>query len=197
MAAFERGFKAWADRTSVSLRTELGLAPHSPLPPRRLAEHLEIPVIGPAEIKGLSRESLQQLLQRDSDGWSAVTCRAGNRLIIIFNSAHAPTRQSTDIMHELSHVLLEHSSGSLVLSQNGQTIMRTYNEQEEAEADWLASALLLPREALLRMVNDGITPEEICSEFVVSQQLLRWRLNATGVLIQAARMRHRVPTRKR
>jgi hypothetical protein len=38
----DRGFKAWAERTATAIRAELGLSTTAPLPPARLAEHLDV-----------------------------------------------------------------------------------------------------------------------------------------------------------
>jgi Zn-dependent peptidase ImmA (M78 family) len=65
--------------------------------------------------------------------------------------------------------------------------MRSFNENEEAEANWLAGSLLLPREALVIAIREGLPANEICLRYQVSKKMLTWRLSATGVALQAKR----------
>ncbi len=65
--------------------------------------------------------------------------------IVIYNPAHSPARQASDIAHKLAHIILEHDPAKMVLSQDGTIVMRSFNEKQEEEANWLAWSLLLPR----------------------------------------------------
>ncbi len=62
--------------------------------------------------------------------------------------------------------------------------LRGFSKDAEEEANWLAGALLLPREALVYLRSKGISNDEICRAYGVSQQLLRMRLDVTGVNFQ-------------
>jgi IrrE N-terminal-like domain len=83
-------------------------------------------------------------------------------------------------------VLLELTS--IAIRSSG-LALRTYNEEQEQEADWLAGCLLLPRDALLAIRRRRLSDEEICSEYGVSPAMLRFRLNITGVDVQLRRAR--------
>ena len=72
-----RGFKTWCETTAGRYRTALGLEPDEPLNPEDLAAHLGVIVWPPEEVPGLAETSLQQLINHDSDSWSAVTIRVG------------------------------------------------------------------------------------------------------------------------
>jgi Zn-dependent peptidase ImmA (M78 family) len=187
MATFERGFKAWAERVSVSLRKDLKAAPSDPMPLRQLAEYLGARLLTPDDVEGLPKHVRDQLLKHDPDGWSAVTCMVGGQQTIIYNSAHVPQRQSSDIAHELAHLVLGHEPGQIVLSQSGDMCMRSFNEREESEANWLAGALLVPREALVASYRSGFSEDEFCQQYQISKKMLNWRLSVTGVIRQAQR----------
>ena len=61
----------------------------------------------------------------------------------------------------------------------------TCDPEEKQEANWLAGALLLPRDTLARAVRRGLTAEDLATIHSVSLQMANYRLRATGVLIQA------------
>ncbi|MGP8248002.1 MAG: ImmA/IrrE family metallo-endopeptidase [Bryobacteraceae bacterium] len=150
MGALERGFKTWAERTSGSLRREMGVPGHAPLTPARLAEFLDVRLWTPRDVPGLSQVAPDQLLVCDPWGWSAISCVINGRDVVIYNPCHSRARQASDIAHELAHIFLSHEPGKMVLSQDGSMIMRSYDQKQEEEANWLGWCLLLPREALVQ-----------------------------------------------
>jgi Zn-dependent peptidase ImmA (M78 family) len=62
-----------------------------------------------------------------------------------------------------------------------------YQPNQEAEADWLAGALLLPRVALLSIVHRAIPHPTAMLTYGVSEDMLRMRLDRTGVNLQLRR----------
>jgi Zn-dependent peptidase ImmA (M78 family) len=92
-------------------------------------------------------------------------------------------------MHELSHILLSHEPSKIILSPKVSIALRDYNENQEDEAAWLAGCLLLPREALLFIRRNGMNDEETLEKYRVSRDLLKYRMNVTGVNYQAGRER--------
>jgi Zn-dependent peptidase ImmA (M78 family) len=191
---FERGFKTWTERVALSLRRDLGLSPSDALDPRRLAEYLDARLATPYEIGGLSKTDLKQLLEIDPWGWSAVSILQDNSPLIIYNPRHSKARQASDTMHELAHLILDHKPATLIPSPDGRFVMRSYNETQENEANWLAWALLLPRDALMTCKRRGLSPEQIAQSYRVSEKLVNFRLQITGVgahLNAAARNRRK------
>lgn len=181
MHEFERGFKTWAERTSLSLRRELGKSPSDPLEPSCLAEHLDVQLVTPQGIPGLPRDVLDQLLVRDPWGWSAVSACVGDTAIIIYNPKHSKGRRASDVAHELAHLILDHNPATIIMSQDGGMTMRSYNERQEQEANWLAGCLLLPREALIRCKRLGLSLTEAAQQYGVSEPLVTFRMRMTGV----------------
>lgn len=181
-----RGFKSEAERIASELRAELDLGPLDKLDPAQLAEHLGIPVFGLSELgrfDGARGGFIHVLQNAERDTFSAITVFVGERRLIIHNDSHAPTRQASNVTHELSHCVLEHPP-SPVLSPEG---CRNWNSQFEEEADWLAGALLIPREGALTLTKRNWTLERVAAQYGVSEQLCRRRINETGVAIQARR----------
>lgn len=183
-----RGFKAEAERIAESVRTELGLKPWQPLDCLALADDLSIDVITLRELRrhGAKEESIRRLISADA-GFSATTVCAGTKRLIVYNPRHAPGRRANSLAHELSHVLLEHEPKP-ALADGG---CRHWDDEEEAEADWLAAALLVPREGALRWMGRVGDLERGAEHFGVSVDLFRWRVNHTGVSRQLAYARRR------
>lgn len=178
---FERGFKTWTERVALSLRNDLGLSPDDALDPRLLAQHLEARLATPYEIAGMSEANLKQLLEIDPWGWSAVSILEDESPLIIYNPRHSKARQASDIMHELAHLILDHKPATLIASPDGNFVMRSYNETQENEANWLAWALLLPRDVLMKCKKRALSSEQIAQSYGVSEKLVNYRLQITGV----------------
>lgn len=191
MSTFERGFKAWAERTSVSIRKELSLLPHEPLDPRALASYMDIQLWTPHDVPDVTDDILDQLLKRDPWGWSAVSIVVGDHGIVIYNPRKSAGRRSSDIMHELAHFILDHQPATIILSEDGSLAMRTFDKKQEDEANWLAWALLLPRDALLWARQRRLTAAETAERYGVAQSLVTFRMNMSGVQAQFKARRRR------
>lgn len=188
MPTFERGFKAWAERTAIAVRRDLGLSAKEPLDPRRLAEHLGIRVINPlADLPGIEPSILTQLLETDPWGWSAATLQVGDQAVVIFNPRKSTGRQASDLVHELAHVMLGHEPATLVFSEDGQLATRTFDQKQEDEANWLGWSLLLPREALVVARRHRMLNAQIAEMYGVTETLVGYRLQMTGVDVQLRR----------
>lgn len=177
---FERGFKTWCENTSESLRRKLGKSIHEPLDPFELAEALSVEVWDFSSINQLSRDAVMHLSSAEGDEWSAVTVYLDTRLIVVLNPRHSAARKTSNLMHELAHIIREHKPASMVASEAG-FILRSFDDRQEAEADWLAAALLLPRCALAYCQTRNMPSEALLTSYGVSKQMLRYRMGVTGV----------------
>ena len=181
---FARGFKTRCENMSLQVRKELGLEATDPLVASALAEHLGIVLLRPEEVQGLPQAARDLLLKKGRDSWSAVTISYADLDVIIYNSSHTLRRQSSDIMHELAHILLNHDASKIVVSGAVPFPLREYDKKLEDEADWLAGCLLLPRDTLLFVRRVGMSEQEVCRTYIVSTTLLNYRMNITGVHYQ-------------
>jgi Zn-dependent peptidase ImmA (M78 family) len=188
---FRRGFKTWAEQTSARVRQKLNLSLCSPLDPMQLAEILGVIVLSPDDLGELNEDVRSRLLNDHGDNWSAITVTDGRSHLIVANSSHAHTRRNSNLAHELAHIILGHEPSMMFMSPNSGLALRTYNEDQEQEADWLAGCLLLPRDALLTIRRRRLADGEICAEYGVSPAMLRFRLNITGIDVQLRRARGR------
>ena len=176
----ERGFKTRCEEMSRSLRAEIGLVATTPLRPDQLASYLDVAVWSVAEL-GLDESDLNQLIHEDPDAWSAITVSALGREAIVVNPKHRGGRYSSDVMHELAHLLLGHQPSTMFFAANGDVALRGYDGSAEEEANWLAAALLLPREALVWARKRRTSSQEICELYGVSKQMLSFRTSVTGI----------------
>jgi len=176
---FERGFKAHANRVALEVRNDLNLDSISPLCPWNLAEDLCIPVLPLSTLAGASSDlagHVDYLANRVPQVFSAITVFHGPRRLIVHNDAHAPTRQRSDLAHELAHALLLHPPHPPFCS-DGQ---RKFDGELEAEAGWLGPVLLVPNEAAIWVAAKRISVSEAAGHFGVSVDLMRFRLRMSG-----------------
>jgi len=177
---FERGFKAWSENIAQSLRKKLNISKFSPLSPYELASYLNVRIISPKDIDNLSKETCKYLTSSEGNEWSAITLNVSNISVIIINTFHSQARQASDIMHELAHILRGHKTPQVFIDGSGLTI-RSFDQLQEAEADWLAGTLLLPREVLIHCHFNKLSEQEACRLFNVSSELYKYRMNISGV----------------
>ncbi len=183
-----RGFKTWAEHQAIELRRHLGLGADVPLPATQLATYFGITIVSPEHIPGMSREHLECLLQRDQSSWSAITVNVNTGTTIIHNTSHARTRQESNLMHEIAHIICKHASSELIRVGGLPFLLREYNADQEEEASWLGACLQLPRPALWWAVKRRLTVAEMVQHFQASEELIRFRRQVTGIDRQFSRL---------
>lgn len=176
-----RGFKTQAENLALKHRTNLSLTPMDKIDPKVFLESLGILVWKPHEIPGISAATVEHLTEVDPDSWSGVTIREGDHKAIIVNSAHPTTRQANTLMHEWSHIELNHKPSRVDRSVGGLLLLSDYQADIEEEADWLAGCILAPREGLLQHSRSGLNAAQVANHYGVSQQLANWRIGKTGI----------------
>ena len=178
-------FLAWVERQAQSLRRRLALAPLAKLDPFLLAENMRAVVMLPSEIPGLPPTCARQLLQVDSDAWSAGSLRLPNGDVrIVLNPNHPDTRKRATLMEELSHIHLGHTPTQLILIDGGPAI-RTFKKSHETEAYWVGSAALLPRPVLELARTKRMSRDVVALRYGVSRALVTFRENVTGVRLSS------------
>lgn len=171
-----RGFKAEAAALAGEIRGELGLGPYDRLDPRALARLLDIPITPLSDLVA-SCEGARYLSSTEPDAFSAVTVFHGYRRMIVYNDSHSPSRQNSNICHELGHGLLLHEPAPALDMITG---CRVWNAVIEKEADWLAGELLVTEAMTLAVGRSQFTWAVAQERLGVSEQMLRWRYNMTG-----------------
>ena len=187
---YRRGFKKWSDDKAIELRKELGLVASSPLCAFDLSKYLNIPIFEPKEINGMSEQHLDKLLNSGCKHWSAATIPIKNKeYIIIHNPRHSSSRQQSNLMHELAHIICEHKIPDDKKINGLSGFLRNHDENQENEAEWLGACLQLPRPALIWALKKNMSLEQISVHFNASKEMVRYRINITGVKKQLSYLR--------
>jgi Zn-dependent peptidase ImmA (M78 family) len=181
---FRRGFKTEANSLAADVRGELGLSMFDLLDPHALAAWLEIPIIRLSEFVDQA-PAVRHLLEVEQEVFSAVTVFAGSQRTIVHNDSHAPTRQHSNLAHELAHGLLLHPP-TPALDNTG---CRHWDQDIEDQASWLGGALLVPEPAAMAIAKGRWTVTGAADHFGVSPAMIRFRLNATGARRRVQRSR--------
>lgn len=178
-----RGFPAEADRLATTVRAGLGLAVHDRLDPHALAAKYGIDVAPITDLvaEGADPASIRQVTVVDRSCFSAGTVIVADYRLIIFNPSHSDGRLANSVAHEVAHYLLKHTPGP-ALGPGG---CRVWDQEMEDEADRLACALLVSREAVLACARAGLPHCVGAARFGVSSELMLWRTNQTGAGRQA------------
>ncbi|WP_412555864.1 ImmA/IrrE family metallo-endopeptidase [Shimia sp. MIT1388] len=115
--------------------------------------------------------------------------RIGTDNLVIYKPVSSEGRRNNVIMHELSHIILGHDLAEACIMDDGSLVPGNFDQDQEDEADWLAGTLLLPRPALISFRRSRMADKVACQQYLVSQEMLKWRLRMTGVDYQLARSR--------
>lgn len=175
---FKRGFKTNAEKLSISYREQLKLKAWEPICAFKLAEYLKISFYKATDF--ISSESEIETLKQSE--WSALTMitKIGNR-IIIFNPFHSQQRQQSDMMHELAHIVCEHKRDNEKYDFEIPFGMHVFDEIQEEEAKYLGATLQLSKACLFWSNKRSLTYEEIALKFNSSTEMVRYRMNMTGI----------------
>ena len=186
--ALRRGFKSEAERIAQRVRTALGMSPAQSVSPEELAKLLNIEVRAGDEL--ISRKRFSDLQRLQPDAFSACTFRPSpDRVVVVFNPLSSRPRRTSDLAHELAHILLDHELSRI--EKLGDITFLSCDATQEEEAAWLSGCLLLPRALLLEEVRKGASTKEIAGKCGVSERMAQYRLGVTGVARQHAAHRRR------
>ena len=157
------------------------------MPLNDAAKLRNVKVVSAAELIDLER--LTELERLQAFAFSACTFDIHGAAVIVFNPLRSDARQSSDVAHELSHLILGHELAEI--REVAGVPFRTCRSDQEEEATNLGGTLLLPRPLLLRAASHGMNAEGVARKFGVTTEMARFRLNTTGVLRQVSRSRAR------
>lgn len=115
-----------------------------------------------------------------SSEWSGAALECNGRPIILYNAKHSAARNESTIMHELSHIILEHKP---TINDDFKTLglyLRGYNQIHENEATWLGGCLQIPFDGIVSALLKNRSYEDIANQFKSSIEMARFRVNKSG-----------------
>lgn len=169
------------ERIAEDFRTDLGLDDQCAL------NSLDLRVAGVtvellSQSECIGEKDRQKLLGPLVDEWSAMSVplnSAQDSWVVLLNDAHTVERQRVTLLEEYWHILLGHKL--VKIAKIAGAYGRTYDSAEEHDAYFLASASLLPRNAIKKMVQGKASAAEIAARFGTSPQLVEYRIKRLGL----------------
>lgn len=177
-----RGFKAEAERKAAAIRGRLGLREQDPVDLFKVAGLLGARVVSADSL--VSIERLHEIESMQAFAFSACTFDIRDKPVVVFNPLRSAGRQSSDIAHELSHLILEHELSEI--EYLGEIAFRTCRSDQEEQATSLGATLLLPRPLLASALKRGLGIDEVAATYDVTVEMARFRWNSTGIGRQAS-----------
>ena len=180
-----RGFTTVAENLSEKYRTELGISKFEPMDAFKLAEHLKVDVFTVDEIYEDNQQHPAYQIMSDPDRFNAMwTPNSEGRKTIIHNDKHSAYRQQSNLMHELSHVIRDHTVPHEAAMLCAQLNLHYYNAIHEQEAKYLGGCLQITRPGIQWGLEHLETVERIAEYFNASTDMVNYRMRITGVAKQ-------------
>ncbi len=172
-----RGFRKEAEEYAEEFRAELGLAAHAPLSAFGLAALLEVPVTPLSAHPAVPEEVKAHFRDGGNSRFSATSLGDGTYREILHNDYQHPNRQNSNVMHELSHIILGHPPHPPMLDDG----CRHFDVEAELEANQLGFTILVPKRAALFALEAFRDRQAAADYFGVSLPLLQHRIQITDV----------------
>lgn len=164
-----------------NFRRDLEIGPEEPL------DSLQVDVEGVRVVKLTDSKCFDsrtvRKLQHEAPGeWSAMSVpldRVLNSWVVLLNDCHTVERQRVTLLEEYWHILMDHKLTKV--AKLSDAYGRTYDQAEEHDAYYLASASLLPRKAVQDAVAKGCSADDIARRFGTSIELVEYRIKRLGL----------------
>lgn len=169
------------ERIAEDFRSDLGLDDESDLNSLSLrVAGVTVELLSQSDCLGASER--QKLSGVSRDDWSAMSVPLNSTQdswVVLLNDTHTVERQRVTLLEEYWHILLGHKLVKIAMI--AKSYGRTYDSAEEHDAYFLASASLLPRNAVKKMVQEKASAAEIAARFGTSPQLVEYRIKRLGL----------------
>ena len=99
--------------------------------------------------------------------------------MIVRNEQHPVVRQHVSLLEEFWHILLGHQLTKI--TKVADAYGRTFDENEEHDAFYLAAATLLPKSVVNKAVKEGIDITQVAQDYGTSPELVEYRIKRLGL----------------
>jgi Zn-dependent peptidase ImmA (M78 family) len=139
------------------------------------------------QTKCLEAALIRKLELDACDEWSAMSVPLGgpDQWAVLLNDCHNIERQRVTLLEEYWHILLGHKL--VKIARIADAYGRTYDKTEEHDAYYLASATLLPKDAIKKAVASRLDSAVIAKNFGTSSELVDYRIKRLGLWRDHAR----------
>jgi transcriptional regulator with XRE-family HTH domain len=169
------------EQTAGKFRADLGLSPDEPLDSLKV-EVDGVQVIPVGQTNCLDARTVSHLRGNAGSEWSAMTVPLdpnNETWAVLLNDSHRVERQRVTVLEEFWHILLGHRLTKI--ARVAEAYGRTYDKTEEHDAYYLASATLLPRDAMIDAVSKNHSSDKIAGAFGTSSELVEYRIKRLGL----------------
>lgn len=167
--------------TAERFRADLGLARDTPIDSLRI-EVEGVRVIRVGQTNCLDARMVSRLRGDAGGEWSAMSVpldSENENWAVLLNDSHTAERQRVTLLEEFWHILLGHKLTKI--ARVAEAYGRTYDKAEEHDAYYLASATLLPKDAMIVAVSQKRSSEQIAKTFGTSPELVDYRIKRLGL----------------
>lgn len=98
---------------------------------------------------------------------------------VLVNKTCDIERQRVSLLEEFWHIMQGHKLTKVI--RVGEGFGRSFDEEDEHDAYYLAAATLLPEAAIRKMVSDKVPSEEFAKRFGASKELVEYRIKRLGL----------------
>jgi hypothetical protein len=163
------------------LRRDLEIGTDDPLDSLQINVE-DVHVVRLTDSQCFDARTIRKLLHEACNEWSAMSVpldRGMSTWVVLLNDCHTEERQRVTLLEEYWHILMGHKLTKV--AKLSEAYGRTYEQAEEHDAYYLASASLLPREAIQDAVLKGRSATEIAKRFGTSPELVEYRIKRLGL----------------
>ncbi len=164
-----------------TLRSEIGLTKKQPIDPFLLKVD-GVEVISIEKFYDANSDFRKQLTSISKKYWSAMSIPIDTnmeRWVIVWNNSQYLTRQRATLLEEYWHIWLGHKPTKITKIASGYG--RTFEQNEEHDAFYLATATLVPKNVITDFVNEKKDISKFAQEYGVSKQLIEYRIKRLGL----------------
>lgn len=169
------------EQAAEKFRADLGLSQDQPIDSLRIeVDGVQVVLVGKTSC--LDAQMVRHLREIAGGEWSAMTIplNADNEnWVVLLNDSHTVERRRVTLLEEYWHILLGHKLTKI--ARVAESYGRTYDKTEEHDAYYLASAVLLPRKAIIDAVSKKRSSDDIAQSFGTSAELVDYRIKRLGL----------------
>lgn len=173
--------KADMERMAADLRSKLGLDDSTTLDPFQI-EMTGVHVLSTDDLDDLPPRTKEFLDNPENKNWSAMSVPVDpeqDTWGILVNKTSDRERQRVSLLEEFWHIMQGHKLTKVI--RVGEGYGRSFDEEDEHDAYYLASATLLPETSVRKMVLARQPAEEIAKHFGTSKELVEYRIKRLGL----------------